>query len=500
MIGSGVGIGLEASGFFEVLAAPPKGYRSAQAMSSDMARAAVTSESLVRDSLQGIANIDQGLQGGNAFLQVNPDAREQARARDQERAGGTVRGFLHGVPIALKDVFETSGKMHTSAGSRALVGSPATKNAKVVDNLLKAGAVIVGKTNMSELSNFRSSVAVDGWSSRGGQTLNPHRLGGQVAGSSSGSAVAVAQGLVPLALGIETNGSIIAPAAYNGVVGLKTSVGLVSTEGVITSSRLDSVGTFTRSVRDAGEALNAMTETTGYTAGLTANALQGKRIGYTPLPELSPQAAQNPALRADRKHYEDALALLASKGAVMVPIGRLDANVSNETYDQYSDALFAGIKQRLEGYLAGREGLPVKSLAELIAFNERDRKTGEPDQALLEHINSLDVTHEQREQLWAAVLPTFKDTLDKPLSEHRLDAIVSNFRSDSYYFAAAAGYPGISVPSGMDEEGMPTALHFCGTGNSEATLLSVAHGYEQASQAIREPAFRPGVPLSSERV
>lgn len=184
----------------------------------------------------------------------------------------------------------------------------------------------------------------------------------------------------------------------------------------------------------------------------------------------------------------------------MVPIGRLDAGVSREAYDQYSDALLAGIKQNLNSYLAGREGLPVKSLAELIAFNERDKQAGEPDQALLEHINSLDVTDEQREQLWAAVLPIFKGTLDKPLSEHRLDAIVSNFRADSYYFAAAAGYPGISVPSGMDDEGMPTALHFYGTGNSEATLLAVAYGYEQATQAIREPAFLPGAPVSSESV
>ena len=497
MMGSGIGIGLGTAGLYEALTSPPKGYRSAQAMSRDMARAAVTSESLVRDSLKNIANIDRGLQGGNACVQINPDALEQARARDQERTRGGVCGFLHGVPIALKDVFETRGKMHTSAGSRALVGSPTTKNAKVVDNLLKAGAVIVGKTNMSELSNFRSSVPVDGWSSRGGQTLNPHRLGGQVAGSSTGSAVAVAQGLVPLALGIETNGSIIAPAAYNGVLGLKTTAGLVSTEGVMTSSRLDSVGTFTRNVRDAGEALNAMVETTIYTAGLTPDTLQGKRIGYTPAPELSPEQARDPARRADRQYFEDAIRLLATKGAVLVPIASLDADVSPETYDQYNDALFAGIKQKIDGYLAGRQGLSVKSLAELIAFNERDRRVGEPDQALLEHINSLAVTDEQREQLWEAVLPIFRDIFDKPLKEHKLDAVLSSFRSDSYFFAAAAGYPGISVPSGMDDEGMPTALHFAGTSNSEATLLSVAYGYEQASQAIREPAFRPGAPMLS---
>lgn len=497
MIGPVVGMGVGGSGLLEAFISPPKDYRSAQVMSSGMSQTTVTSESLVKDSLKSIANIDQGLQGGNAFLEVNPDAREQARARDLERTNGTVRGFLHGVPIALKDVFETSGKMQTSAGSRALVGSPAQKNARVVDNLLNAGAVIVGKTNMSELSNFRSDVPVDGWSSRGGQTLNPHRLGGQVAGSSSGSAVAVAQGHVPLALGVETNGSIISPAAFNGVFGLKTTVGLVSTEGVITSSRLDSVGTFTRNVRDAAEALNAMTQTTVYTAGLKPDALQGKRIGYTPVPELTQEDAKDPAKRADKKYFEDAIQLLASKGAVMVPIGALDADVSKQTYDQYNDALLAGVKPRLEAYLATREGLPVKSLSELIAFNERDRRPGEPDQDLLSFIDSLQVTDEQREALWASVLPTFRDTLDTPLNEHKLDAIVSNFHSHNYYGAAAAGYPGLSVPSGMDEEGMPTALYFCGTGNSEATLLSLAYGYEQASQAIREPAFEPGVPQSS---
>ncbi|WP_235860952.1 amidase family protein [Pseudomonas proteolytica] len=298
-------------------------------------------------------------------------------------------------------------------------------------------------------------------------------------------------------LGVETNGSIIAPAAYNGVFGVKTTAGLVSTEGVMTSSRLDAVGTFTRNIRDAAEALNAMTQTTVYTAGLKPDALQGKRIGYTPVPELTQEEARDPAIRADKKHFEDAIQLLASKGAVMVPITAPDADVSRQTYHQYNAALMAGIKPRLEAYLATREGLPVKSLSELIAFNERDRRPGEPDQDLLALINGLQLTDEQRESLWASVIPTFRNALDKPLNEHKLDAIVSNFQSHSYYGAAAAGYPGISVPSGMDEEGMPTAIHLCGTGNSEATLLSIAYGYEQASQAIQEPAFKPGVPQTS---
>ena len=486
-----------ATGLLQELANPVQGFKSACQMSLEMGQGGgVTSESLLRDSLKQIANIDRGLQGGNAFLETNPDAMREAKARDQERANGRVLKHLHGVPIALKDVFETNDRMQTSAGSKALVGAPAARNAKVVDNLLKAGVVIVGKTNMSELSNFRSLKSADGWSSRGGQTLNPHRLGGPVAGSSSGSAVAVAQGHVPVALGLETNGSIISPAAYNGVFGLKTTTGLVSTEGVMTSTRMDAVGTFTRNICDAAEALNAMTETTAYTKGLQSDALKDKRIGYTPLPELSAEEAKDPAKRADRKHYEAALDVMKAQGAILVPMARLDAGVPEQTYVDYNNALFSEVKQALEGYLAGREGLPVKSLSELIAFINRTQKPGEPDQKLLEMINGVQTNQEDRDALWKAILPIFQNTIDDPMKEHKLDAMVSNFQSHNYFFSAAAGYPGISVPSGMDEDGMPTALYVYGSANSEATLLSVAYGYEQASQAIQKPAFLPGAPFT----
>ncbi len=482
---------------FQALVNPPQGYKSADEMSAQMAKSSgVTSDSLVKDSLAQIATIDQGLQGGNAFVETNRDARKDAKARDIQRASGRECGYLHGVPIALKDVFETKDNMQTSAGSKALVGAPAKKNAEVVDNLLKAGVVIVGKTTMSELSNFRSDRPVDGWSSRGGQTLNPHRLGGQVAGSSSGSAVAVAQGLVPLALGLETNGSIIAPAAYNGVFGLKTTTGLVSTEGVMTSTRQDAVGTFTRNVRDAAEALNAMTQTDAYTVGLTPDALKGKRIGYTPLPELSPEEAKDPAKRADKQHFDDALEVLKSKGATLVPVQPRQDAVPYTAFEAYGLALMTDVKHRLESYLAGREGLPVKSLSELIAFNQRHQQPGEPDQKLLEIINELELTQQERDELWEDITPIFQNTVDDVLKTHKLDALVSNFLSHRYFYAAAAGYPGISVPSGMDDEGMPTALYFHGSANSEATLLSVAYGYEQATQAIREPAFLPGKPFA----
>ncbi|AZF06923.1 amidase family protein [Pseudomonas sp. R5-89-07] len=485
-----------ATGLFQALSNPPQGFKGAFQMAGEMTSGGgVTSELLVKDAFRQIANIDRGLQGGNAFIETNPDALKDARARDAERKKGHVRGYLHGVPIALKDVFETKDRMQTSAGSKALVGQAATKNARVVDNLLKAGAVVVGKTNMSELSNFRSELPADGWSSRGGQTLNPHRLGGVVAGSSSGSAVAVAQGHVPLALGVETSGSVIAPAAYNGVIGLKTSVGLLSNEGVMTSTRMDTIGTFTRNVCDAAEALNAMAETSLYSEGLRSDALKGKRIGYTPVPELSEAEAKDPAKRADSKHYADALEVLRSQGAILVPLGSLEEDVGEETYAGYNEALFSDVKHQLEEYLAGREGLPVKSLTELIAFNKRHQKPGEPDQKLLKLISGLETTQDQRDKLWEAVIPVFQKTIDDPIKEHKLDAMVSNFLSNNYFFSAAAGYPGMSIPSGMDEEGMPTALYIYGSANSEATLLSAAYVYEQATQAIKEPAFLPGTPF-----
>ena len=278
--------------------------------------------------------------------------------------------------------------------------------------------------------------------------------------------------------------------------GLKTTTGLVSTEGVMTSIRMDAVGTFTRNICDAAEALNAMTETTVYTKGLRSDALKGKRIGYTPLPELSAEDAKDPAKRADRKHYEQALEVLKAQGAILVPVEALEDSVSDEAFEEYNEALFSEVKQQLDDYLAGREGLPVKSLSELIAFIKRTHKAGEPDQKLLEMINDLETTPQKREALWEAILPVFQKTVDDPMKEHKLDAMVSNFLSHNYFYSAAAGYPGISVPSGMDDEGMPTALYFYGSGNSEATLLSVAYGYEQASQAIREPAFLPGIPFT----
>jgi len=224
--------------------------------------------------------------------------------------------------------------------------------------------------------------------------------------------------------------------------------------------------------------------------------LKGKRIGYTPLPKLSEEDAKDPAKRADQKHYEAAIEVLKDRGAILVQVGQLDSDITEQTYKDYNQALFGDVKQQLENYLAGRERLPVKSISELIAFNKRHSQSGEPDQRFLEMINDLNVTQERRDQLWQDIVPIFQKSIDDPIKKHKLDAMVSNFLSHNYYYAAAAGYPGMSIPSGMDDEGMPTALYLYGTANSEATLLSAAYVYEQASPSIKEPAFLPGTPFS----
>lgn len=382
--------------------------------------------------------------------------------------------------------------MQTSAGAFALVGEAAGKNAPLVEYLISQGAVILGKTNMTELAGFRG--APDGWSTRGGQTHNPHHPDAQVGGSSSGSAAAVAAGLAPLAVGAETNGSIIVPAAFNGVVGLKPSVGLLDRNGIIPASQhQDTPGPIARSVFDAALMLNAMSgrdphdpasvgapEGVDYTQLLVPGALKGKRIGYpaTFSANGEVQAVENSA------QFSKALEVLEAQGAVLVPINLRMADES-----RYEELLLSDVKDELNGYLAKRTGLPVKSLAELIKFNEDRDGTDTDHQPLLKQINASILEPEQRETAWEKLIEDFRSSVDEPIKTHKLDAIVSDFDTNSYFGVAAAGYPGIAVPSGTNEDGLPTAAHFFGTRWSEPTLLAVAHGYEQAAQT----ATRPGL-------
>lgn len=446
----------------------------------------LTSADLVTYLQERVRRLDPQL---GSVIELNPQALEDALELDRERAGGNVRGPLHGIPVLLKDTLETAG-MQTSAGSYGLVGASAGKNAPLVDRLLQQGAVILGKTNMTELAGFRG--VPDGWSSRGGQTRNPHRPGADVGGSSSGSAAAVAAGLAPLAVGAETNGSIIVPAARNGVVGLKPSVGLLDRNGIIPASqRQDTPGPMARSVFDAALMLNAMSgsdpqdpasvgapQGIDYTRLLVPGALKGKRIGYPAT--FSDDGKILPVVNSAQ--FDRTLEVLREHGAAVVPVNLRLADAS-----RYDELLLSDVKEELDAYLANRSGLPVKSLTELIRFNDERDGTEEDHQSVLQDVNAVTLTSAQRKPLWDALIQDFRSTIDDPIKAQNLDVMVSDFETNSYFGVAAAGYPGIAVPSGTDEDGLPTSAFFFGTRWAEPTLLAVAYGYEQAAQAAVKP-------------
>lgn len=467
--------------------APETAYASVRELGEQMARPhGLTSVDLVNFLQERIRTLDPQL---CSVIELNPEALEVARELDRERASGKVRGPLHGVPILLKDTIETTG-MQTSAGAFGLVGAAAGKNAALVDYLIKQGVVILGKTNMSELAGFRGGPG--GWSSRGGQTLNPHRAGADVGGSSSGSAAAIAAGLAPLAVGAETNGSIIVPAALNGVVGLKPSVGLLDRNGIIPASRRqDTPGPMARSVYDVALMLNAMSgsdpgdpESLGapqgidYTKLLVPGALKGKRIGYPATFTFNGES-----LPVDNSpQFSKTLEVLREQGATLLPINLRLADAS-----RYDELLLSDVREELNAYLAKRPGLPVTSLAELITFNETRDGTETDHQSVLKKVNAATLTPQQRKTLWDALIQDFRSSVDDPIKEKNLHAIVSDYDTNSYFGVAAAGYPGVTVPSGTSEDGLPTSAYFFGTRWSEPTLLAVAYGYEQAAQAGVKP-------------
>ncbi|KAF2410338.1 amidase [Pseudomonas antarctica] len=466
---------------------PGTEYASVRELGEQMAKPnGLTSVDLVSYLQARIRQLDPQLR---SIIETNPEALASARALDRERANGNVRGPLHGVPILLKDTIETTG-MQTSAGAFGLVGAAADKNAPLVDYLIEQGAVILGKTNMTELAGFRGGP--DGWSSRGGQTRNPYKHDADVGGSSSGSAAAVAAGLAPLAVGAETNGSIIVPAALNGVVGLKPSLGLLDRNGIIPASqRQDTPGPMARSVYDVALMLNAMSgsdprdpESLGapqgidYTQLLVPDALKGKRIGY---PETFTANGENLPVE-NSTLFRKTLQVLREQGAILVPVNLRLADAS-----RYGEVLLSDVKEALNGYLAKRTGLPVKSLTELIKFNEDRDGTVADHQPVLEEVSAATLTSAQRKTLWDELIQDFRSTVDDPINAQNLDAMVSDVDSNTYFGVAIAGYPGITVPSGTNDDGLPTGAYFFGTRWTEPTLLAMAYGYEQAAQATTQP-------------
>lgn len=451
-----------------------------------------------------------------SVIEINPDALAIARSLDEEYKARGPRGPLHGIPVLLKDNIETGDKMQTTAGSLALVGTPAARDAWVAQRLRAAGAVILGKTNLSEWANFRSTHSTSGWSGRGGQTKNPYALDRNPCGSSSGAAVAIAANLSALAVGSETDGSVVCPSSMCGIVGIKPTLGLISRSGIIPIAHSqDTAGPMARTVRDAALLLGAMAGAdprdgatqaaagntySDYTQFLDVNGLRGARIG------IARQYFNiGPAVTAV---MEECIALMRAAGAQIVD----PADLSNfETWrGTETQVLLYEFKADLNAYLAAR-GAGVRSLADCIAFNRAHRAQEMPyfEQELFEQAQEKGPLTEKayREALSANRRLTRKQGIDEAIARYKVDAIVgptagpawltdwvAGDRTDSGCASppAVSGYPHITVPAGF-KFGLPLGISFFGPAWSEPKLIKYAYAFEQARQARRKPEFAPRV-------
>lgn len=474
----------------------------------------LSSRQLTDAYLKRISEIDQAGFELHAVIEINPDAQSIADERDKEWKEGSIRGPLHGIPVLIKDNIETADKMKTTAGSLALANHTAQKDAFIVQQLRKAGAVILGKTNLSEWANFRSTRSSSGWSSRGGQTKNPYFLDRSPCGSSSGSGTAVAANLCVVAVGSETDGSVIAPASFCGIVGIKPTVGLLSRSGIIPiSATQDTAGPMARTVTDAAillgalagvderDAVTANSKEKGlsdYTTFLKKDSLKGKRIGY----EASFLKGRQEAVVA---LYQQAINTLKEQGAELVEVELL--KTTRPLGEAEFTVLLYEFKDGLNKYLAGVSN-GVKSMEELIAFNKKEAATVMPyfQQELVEmSFAKGDLsTNEYKEALRKST--SAGKIIDQLLQQHQLNAIIGtsygpagcidlvNGDSDpGFYFcppAAMAGYPHITVPMG-DVHGLPVGLSFIGSAYQEGQLISLAYSYEQATKKRKLPEFHP---------
>ena len=462
-----------------------------------------TARSLAEHYLKRIEQVDRQGPNLNAVIELNPDALEIAATLDEERRTGGSRGPLHGIPIMLKDNIDTADKTMTTAGSLALAGSRPKQDAPLVSNLRAAGAVVLGKTNLSEWANFRSPRSSSGWSSRGGQTRNPYALDRNPCGSSSGSGVAVSANLCAAAIGTETNGSIVCPAGVNGVVGLKPTVGLISGRGVIPIAHSqDTAGPMTRSVTDAAILLGVLVDTdvhgaTDYTQYLVADGLKGARIGVA-------RAFFGFHERVDAV-LEEALAAMRAAGAELIDV---DLEPGAAYSESQFEVLLYEFKDGLNAYLqALGPDAPVRSLEDVIAFNERHAERVTPyfgqEYLLQAQLKGPLSEPAYREALARNHRLSRSEGIDATLEQHGLGAIVAptngpawttdlisgdHFSGGSSSPAAVAGYPNLTVPAGF-VEGLPVGVSFFSTAYREPTLLKLAFAFERATKHRRSPEF-----------
>lgn len=485
-------------------------------LQSAMAAGRVTSEGLVNAYLARIEALDKNGPRLNALIELNPDARALATALDQERQAKGPRGPLHGIPVLIKNNMATADAMQTTAGSLALVGHPSPKDAFIVKKLRDAGAVILGKTNMTEWANIRASRSTSAWSARGGLTRNPYSPDRTPGGSSAGSAAATAASLAALSLGTETDGSITVPAAMTSLVGMKPTVGLVSRSGVMAIGRSqDTPGPLTRTVADAAALLTviagsdpqdpassaATQHSSDFSQALQKDALKGKRIGVVRSQFASQSAEVAAVARAQ-------LQVLKAQGAVLVDVAAIPND--NRYTESELTALLHEFKAELPLYLATyAPTAPVKNLADLIAFNKANAAAEMP------HFGQdLFIRAQSKGDLASAAYTralannrkyAAEQGLDTVLSRHKLDALVApttglpwvarvgklDGRLTAFsYPPAVAGYPHITVPAGY-VRGLPTGLSFVGPAWSDAKLIGMAYAYEQASLRRRVPGYTP---------
>lgn len=462
--------------------------------------------------LEKIKEIDGKI---NSVVETNPDALKIAEELDKERKSGKVRSPMHGIPILLKDNIDTADKMKTTAGSLALMDAPTPKqDAFLVQKLRQAGAVILGKTNLSEWANFRSESSSSGWSGRGGQTKNPYMLDRSPCGSSSGSGAAIAANLCAVAIGTETDGSIVCPASINGIVGIKPTLGLVSRSGIIPIAHSqDTAGPMCRTVSDAAILLSAIVGTDAkdsitsqatkgekdYTKFLKKDGLKGKKIGV-----MRQYFGSNTRLD---KLMETQLQVLKDGGAEVI-------DVTFPTFGKFGDAeyevLLFEFKADLNSYLTNRGG-KYKTLGNLIKFNEDNKAKSMPyfgQEIFVKAEEKGDLeSREYRLALLQSKVMTQEQGIDAVMNKNKLDAIFApsnspvwmidlvNGDSPTNYvgsssLAAISGYPNITVPAGFISE-LPIGVSFFGRAFSEPVLLEIAYAFEQLTKARRLPKFLP---------
>jgi amidase len=465
-------------------------------MQEKMNNGELTSKDLVQMYLNRIAKFDQQGPKINSVLEINPDALQIAAALDAERKGKGQRGPLHGIPVLIKDNIDTKDKMHTSAGSLALENSYAQADSFVAAKLRSAGAVILGKTNMTEWANFMADGMPSGYSSRGGQVLNPYNPEFVVGGSSSGSGAAIAANFAAVAVGTETSGSILSPASQNSLVGIKPTVGLISRRGIIPIAHTqDTAGPMARTVRDAVLLLNALNvpdeedpitltnplSNVDFTTKLNVNGLKGKRIGiarekyFDYLGDEKIQVMNN------------AIQQLSELGAEVVD----NVFISSTNREWSYDVLTYEFKTDLNAYLKNlHPSYPIRSLKDVIEFNlKHEEKMLKFGQVVLLKAEETSGTLTEEAYIKAMEEDYYHSTengIDSAMKEYELDAIVfpNNYGAS---IPAKAGYPSITVPAGYSTKGEPIGITFTGLAYSEPELISLAYSFEQGTKARKTP-------------